>query len=124
MTPPGRDAASRTRTRRPRRCASNAAASPAIPPPITIRSRTSARGTVNVLREALYVFDGRGGQEPVSQVEDVARPPVDPFEDVLRLREHALQRPEEQRRIEISLDGAIEADAFPRDVDGYSPVGA
>ena len=58
------------------------------------------------------------------QVEDVPGPPADAIEDVLGLVEHPARRSQQQRRIEVALHGAIEADVLPRLVNRHAPVHA
>src|SRR6185503_409584 len=131
MTPPGRSPASSTRTVQPRRCSSYAAERPATPPPTIATSMTGsieglgatgrARRRVDVLRQHLHVLHRRGRQQSVSEIEDVAGPPADALDDFVHLPEHPRQRPEQQRGIEVALDGAVVADARPRLVDRNPP---
>src|SRR5687768_16446019 len=76
----------------------------------------STGSTVHVLREHLDVLDRRRRQDAVSEVEDVSRTPADERKNVVGLREHPVGRPEQERGVEISLDGAVMANAVPRDI--------
>jgi hypothetical protein len=54
---------------------------------------------MNILREHLDIFDGCRREDAVSEIEDVAGPAADAFQNVLGLIEHPPRRPEQQRRI-------------------------
>src|SRR5258705_6652052 len=79
---------------------------------------------MNILREHLDIFDRRGRQDAVPEIEDVPRPASDALQNVFGLVEHPPWRPEQQRRIEVALDRPVESDLLPRLVNRYSPVGA
>ena len=79
---------------------------------------------MHVARERLDVLHRRGRQDTVTEVEDVSGPAAGAREDLVGRGKHALERPQQQRRVEISLDTAIGADALPRFVQRRAPVGA
>src|ERR687898_1070829 len=79
---------------------------------------------MNMLREGLHVIDWRRRKNPVAKIEDVSWTSARAFEDVVGSRQHAIERRQQQRRIEIALDSAIVADAIPRFVERDTPVGA
>src|SRR4051812_13846786 len=76
------------------------------------------------LREHLDVLDWRRWQNAMAEVKNVSRAAADAVEDVFGAVEHPARRPEQQRRIQIALHGAIEADVFPRLVDRHAPIDA
>ena len=79
---------------------------------------------MHVARERLDVLERGRRQDAVTEVEDVAGPSARACEDLVGRREHAIERAEQQRRIEISLDAAVGADALPGFVERCAPVGA
>src|SRR5512139_1513665 len=83
-----------------------------------------SRGAMDKLREQLHMFHRRGGKDPMPEVEDVSRPAADARQHVFGLLEHALGGAEQQRRIQVALDGTVEADLLPGLVDRNPPVGA
>src|SRR5207249_2188074 len=83
-----------------------------------------SRLLMNVTRERLHVFEGRGWKNTVAEVENVAGPSAGALQHIVGGPEHAVERSEQQRRIEIALDAAIEPDALPRFVERRAPVGA
>src|SRR5258705_9032303 len=91
--------------------------------PVTV-PRSSPRGPMNVLREHLHVLHRRGWQDPVPEVEDVAGTSGRPGEDVFGLVEHAAWPTEQQRRVQVALHPAVEADVFPGLVDRSTAVHA
>ena len=60
----------------------------------------------------------------MSQVEDVASPPRRPLEHIVGRAEHALERCQQDRRVQISLNCPVGADALPGLVKRRPPVGA
>ena len=58
------------------------------------------------------------------EVEDVARPSAGAREDLVGRRENAVERAEQERGVEISLDAAVAADSRPGFVERRAPVGA
>ena len=66
---------------------------------------------MNVLRQHLHVFDRRGRQDPVTEIEDVSGTAANAREDFIRLVEHPLRRTEQQRRIQVSLNASVVTDA-------------
>src|SRR5438309_14103 len=60
----------------------------------------------------------------MAEVEDMPEPSVRARQHVVGGGEDAIEWTEQERRVEIALDGAIGADALPRDVERRSPVGA
>ena len=68
---------------------------------------------MHVARERLDVLDRRRRQDAVAQVEDVARPSAGARQHVVGRGEDAIERAEQQRRIEVALNRPIEADARP-----------
>ena len=79
---------------------------------------------MHVARERLDVLDRRHRQDAVAEIEDVSRPSARARQHVVGRREHAIERAEQQRRIEVALDRAVEADALPGFVERRPPVGA
>ena len=59
---------------------------------------------MNVPRDGLDVFDRRHRQDAVAEVEDVAGPAAGALEHFVGRGEDAIERREQQRRIEIALD--------------------
>ena len=60
----------------------------------------------------------------MAEIEDVAGPAAGARQHIVGRRERPIERAEQQRRIEIALDGAVEADALPGLVERRPPVGA
>src|SRR5262245_57631961 len=90
-------------------------------------SRTPVLGTgflVHVPRERLDVLERGRRQNTVSEVENVTRPSTRACKHFVGRGEYAIERSEQQRRIEVALDAAVEADALPRLVERRPPVGA
>src|SRR5262245_32574700 len=87
-----------------------------------MRIRSPPGGTVNVLREHLDVFDRCGGKDAVAEIEDMSGSASHAFQNVLGLIEHTPRWAEQQRRIEVPLNGTVEADVFPRFVNRHTPV--
>src|SRR5262245_38826750 len=93
-----------------------------VGPPKAIRRTASARAVtpsparqlVDGVDERADVFDRRLGQDPVPEIEDVARPARGLAEDRGRLRADLGDGCEEDERVEVSLDGDVVADACPR----------
>ena len=63
-----------------------------------------SRVLMHVARERLHVLDRRRRQDAVTEVEDVARRVRRARQDFVGRGEHAIERAEQQRRIEIALD--------------------
>src|SRR5262245_7827870 len=74
--------------------------------------------------DGLHVLDWSCRQNAVPEVEDVAWPSSRALEHLVRLGEDAIERSEENCRIEVALHRAIEPDAFPRLSERRAPVGA
>src|SRR5258708_14137685 len=79
---------------------------------------------MNVARERLNVLERCGREDAVPEVEDVPGPSAGAREHFVGGCEDALERAEQQRRIEVALDAAVGADALPRLVERRAPVGA
>ena len=79
---------------------------------------------MHVTRDRLYMFDWRGGQDSVAEVEDVARTARRSRQHVVGRRQDAVQRAQQHRRVEVALNRAVRADALPRLVERRPPVGA
>ncbi len=79
---------------------------------------------MNVSRERLNVLQRGVGQYAVAEIEDVSRTPGGAAQHVVRGAEHAFHRREQQRRIEVPLDGAVVADHGPGLVEPLAPVHA
>src|SRR5450759_370728 len=77
---------------------------------------------VHRLDEDLQILQWRRRQDPVPEVEDVARPAAGTAENVAGALAHQLRRPEEHRRIEVALDPAVVAHPLPARVEGHPPV--
>src|SRR2546428_829678 len=77
---------------------------------------------MHVTRERLHVLDRCRGKDTVAEVEDVAGPAAGAGEDFVGRGEHAVERAEQQRRVEVALNGAVDADAVPRFVERRAPV--
>src|SRR5688500_284153 len=77
-----------------------------------------------VLCERLDVIDWRRRKNAVAEIENMPWPAARAFEDAVRGCEHAVERREQQRRIEIALDRPIVTNPFPRIVERNAPVGA
>ena len=74
--------------------------------------------------DRLDVFERRHRQDPVSQVEDVSRTSPGARQHVIGRREDALNRSEQDRRIEVTLNRPVRADRVPCLVEWNAPVGA
>src|SRR5665213_3850100 len=59
---------------------------------------------MNVAGDGLHVFERRHRQDAVAEIEDVARPAGGAVEHFVCRREEAVERAEQQGRIEIALD--------------------
>src|SRR4030095_7690609 len=70
------------------------------------------------------MFYPRRGKNTVTEVEDVTRPSRRARQHIVGRRKNAVKGTEEQRRVEIALDGAIAADSPPRLVERDAPIGA
>ena len=68
---------------------------------------------MHVLRERLHLFERRFRQHAVAEIEDVAGPSAGASQHIVCRREQAFRGPEQQRRIEVALDGAVVADDRP-----------
>src|SRR5689334_16018774 len=79
---------------------------------------------MDVTRERLYVFDRRRRQDAVAEIEDMPGTAGGAREDVVRRGKHAVERAEQERRIEVALDAAVRANPLPRLVERRAPVGA
>src|SRR5450759_5661131 len=77
---------------------------------------------VHRLDEDLQMLQWRRRQDPVPEIEDVARPAAGTAENVAGALAHKLRRPEEHRRIEVALDAAVVADPIPARVERHPPV--
>src|SRR5262249_17788 len=89
------------------------------------RSASSrSRFLMNVPRQRLHVFQRSRGQDTVSEVEKVPWTAVRARRHFVGRGEHAIERSEEQCRIEVALDAAVEADALPRLIERSAPIGA
>src|SRR5215212_6950569 len=86
--------------------------------------RSSARRTMNVLREHLNVLDRCRRQNAMSEIENMPWPAADAFQNAFRLVQHAPRWAEQERRIEIPLNRAVEADVLPCLIDRHAPVHA
>ena len=75
-------------------------------------------------RERLHVLDGRHRQDAVSEIEDVSGAPGGAREDVIRRGDRAVDRSEEERRIEVALDRPIGSDFLPCLIERRAPVDA
>ena len=74
--------------------------------------------------ERLYVLDGRAREDAVPEVEDVAGAARGATQDLLGGAVRPMARTEEQRRIEVALDGPVGPNRAPRLVQRNAPVGA
>ena len=79
---------------------------------------------MDVVDEGTHVLDRRAGQDAVAQVEDVAGTASRAPQDVVHAGQEALARGEEQRRIEVALDGDVGPRALPALVEWRPPVDA
>ena len=61
-------------------------------------------------------------ENPVPEVEDVPPAAGDGVQDSVRRGRHALERAQQKRRIEISLDSAVRAHDLPPALDRDPPV--
>src|SRR5215471_7919703 len=77
-----------------------------------------------VSRKRLNVFYRSRWQDAVPEVEDVAGTAAGAFEDVVGRRENAVERTQQQCRVEVALDGPAGADTLPGVVEVNPPVGA
>ncbi len=68
---------------------------------------------MDVLRQRLHVIDRRRRQNAVTEIEDVPGASVCPFEHVVGAVQHAIERRQQKRRIEIALYRVVVADAIP-----------
>src|SRR5581483_7544320 len=115
MTPAGRRV--RASDRRAFRPSTKACRAPSRERPCDSRLTTHESRPcflMHVPRERLHVFDGNGRQDAVTEVEDVPGPSRRAREDVVGGGEDTVERAEQQRRVEIALDAAIEPDLLPR----------
>src|SRR5665213_581387 len=87
---------------------------PTNPEPQIPNPDSNSRLLMDVPRQGLHVLQRRGGQNAVAEIEDVSGPPARPRKDIVGRRENALERAEQQRRIQIALNAAIGSDARPR----------
>src|SRR5438874_6378676 len=72
----------------------------------------------------LDVLHGRHRQDAVAEIEDVAGAPARAFEHIVNRFEDAIERRKQHGWIEVALNAAVVADAFPGLVERYPPVGA
>src|SRR3954454_12465595 len=70
------------------------------------RRRSSPRPLMHVPRERLHVLDGGRGQNTVAEIEDVAGSRAGARQDLVGCGKYAIERPEQQCRIEVSLNAA------------------
>src|SRR3954468_18449474 len=70
------------------------------------------------------MFDRRAWKNPVSEVEDVAWSAAGALEDFVRCGKYPIERPEEQRWIEIALDRTVWPNPRPRLIERRAPVRA
>src|SRR4029079_9364952 len=91
---------------------------------VTLVVHLGSRLLVHVSRERLDVLEWCRRQDAVAQVEDVAGTTARAVQDIVGRGNHAIERPEQQRRIQIALNAAIGPDAFPRLVERRSPIRA
>src|SRR6266511_897437 len=82
------------------------------------------RALVDEACERLDVLERSGGQDAVSQIEDMSRAACRTPQDICRALEQPIARSEQQRRIEVPLHRAVGADALPRLVQWNPPIGA
>src|SRR5262245_61999442 len=80
--------------------------------------------TMDVLSERLDVLDRRRGENAMSQIEDVPWLPVRSLQHIVGCGQHAIERCQQDRGIQIALNGAIVPDALPRLIQWDAPVGA
>src|ERR1019366_1949587 len=83
-----------------------------------------SRLLMHIPRERLDVLERRRRQNAMAEIENVAVSSARARQHIVGRGEHAIERPEEKRWIEVALDPAIEADALPRFVERDAPVGA
>src|SRR5204862_1235762 len=79
---------------------------------------------MDVPRQLLHMFEWSVGKDPVSQIEDVACSATRAPKDVVRGAEEAVAGTEEQRGIEVPLNGARVPDDRPGFVERLPPVDA
>ena len=77
---------------------------------------------MHIAGKRLHVFQRSRRKNAVTQVEDVARAARRTPQHIVGRGKHAIERPEQHRRIEIPLDRSIAADALPRFVERRAPV--
>src|SRR5205085_7791012 len=79
---------------------------------------------MHVLGERLHVLDGGCRQNAVTEIENVARSSAGTLQHIVGRGEHAIERREQKRGIEIALDRAVVSDTVPGFVERNPPVGA
>ena len=77
---------------------------------------------MNISRYSLHVFDWRGGQDPMTQIEDVTSASFRSRQHIVGRRERPIERAEKNRRIQIPLHCSVEADAQPCFVERRPPI--
>src|SRR5437762_13962320 len=79
---------------------------------------------MNVPGECLHVLERSGRQNAVTEIENVTGASARTGEHLVGGGEDAVERSEQQRRIEIALDAAVESDPLPGIVERCVPIGS
>src|SRR4029077_16046770 len=87
-----------------------------------IRSGNRGDTLADGLDQRLQVLERTSWQHAVAEVEDMARAPGRPFEDVAHPLDHEPARAEQHRRIEVALHPELVADTPPGGVEVDAPV--
>src|ERR1700694_1769940 len=91
---------------------------------IPVRTSANARRLpfVDRLDQQLEVFEGRLGEDAVTQVEDVSRTSGGTAQDIAGAVAHELGRAPWAGGAEVALDPTLEADTLPAPVERNPPV--
>src|ERR1700720_1149216 len=79
---------------------------------------------MNMPGHRLHVLSRSRRQDSMAEVENVSRPPLSAREHVVGRRQRAIERAEQERRIQVALNGPVKAVPLPPLVGGRPPVGA
>src|SRR5450759_1193863 len=77
---------------------------------------------VHGLDEELQILERSRRENPVPQVEDMARPATCVAEDLAGALTHEIGGAKQHRRIQVALDATIVTNPLPADVQRYAPV--
>ena len=86
--------------------------------------RDHLRFLVNIIGQPAHRFDGRAGQDAVSEIEDMASPFARFVQNCVCLRLHRREIGQKRYRVKIALNRLATADLRPGPVKRYAPVNA